>query len=185
MSCAGLSVCYAVGACSLAIKALLFYVAAWQWGLASLHCSPQLCSCNSQSTFREWFSQDMTTKAAFDGYLCIYRSVMHVCLCGYVHNQQGGSKGWKSEDGDVSGWVTHPKHRKGVRQAVHQPLLSTESMCRAGAECWCHWCHQAERLQDEAQGICGLLLQHKQEKGLKCHKPRVLWHQVRVQPAAQ
>lgn len=38
--------------------------------------------------------------------------------------------------------------------------------------------HQTDRQPDEAQRVCWLLLQHKQEEGFERHQPRVLRHQV-------
>lgn len=47
------------------------------------------------------------------------------------------------------------------------------------------WCrrrcrrrHETDRLQDEAERVCRLLLQHKQKESVKRHQPGVLWLEV-------
>ena len=37
---------------------------------------------------------------------------------------------------------------------------------------------QADGQQDEAEGVCGLLLQHQPQEGAERHQPGVLRHQV-------
>lgn len=54
---------------------------------------------------------------------------------------------------------------------------------RPGAERGRDRRRQAEGLQDEAEGVCGLLLQHQPQAGSQPHQPRVLRHQVSARRA--
>lgn len=71
-------------------------------------------------------------------------------------------------------WAQPQAHSGTSRQS---PFI-IKLIFRTGEKRWCHGCHQAEGLQDEAQGVCGLLLQYQQEEGAQCDQPGVFRHQV-------
>lgn len=140
--------------------------------------------------YRNNYVRGMNTNPPFYAHtFYVYKCLLYIHVYVYTCiNNREDTKAKKirtSKDGDVSWNVDWPPSvENGASQAALQSLFVIELIFRTREECWCHWCHQTERLQDEAQGICGLLLQYKQEKGPQRDQPGVLRHEVRVQPAA-